>query len=169
MVAEHEFVEAERRAGNGGVDCAAARPVADVEGVATAAALDLVLLAAADEVVVGGVDREQDAQVPFGIGVEHDQVAVVLGPHVDLGAVPSEETPVVVDPDLDRRIVRARGGRPIGASREEEWKEQSVVHWAPPGTAVAFLETVTGHCVRLVLRQDCEPRATVHLLESVTT
>jgi hypothetical protein len=62
--------------------------------------------------------------------VEHDEVAVLVGPHVDFRAVAPEEAAVVVDPDLDRGIVRLRDGRLSRTTREEERKEQVEEHGA---------------------------------------
>ena len=127
MIAEHELVEAERIVGHGGVHRAPALAVVRRERLVAAAAADLVLPAAAHEVVVLRIDREQHAQMAVGIGVEHQQVAILARPDLHLGLFAGEEPPVVADPDLDGRIVAAgvglngraggdrRGGREEGA------------------------------------------------------
>jgi hypothetical protein len=105
-----------------GVDRAPAGSVVRRERFAAPAAADLVLAAAAHEVVVFRIDREQHSEVPVGIGVEHQHVAILAGPHLHLGLFAREEPTVAADPDLDRRIVAARGlsGRARRCTGKEE-------------------------------------------------
>ena len=87
MIADHELVEAEGSARDGGVDGAMAGAGSHVERIAPATGLHLVFLTAAEEAVVGRIDREQNLEMALGVGLENDEVAVVLGPHVNRGAI----------------------------------------------------------------------------------
>src|SRR5262249_51581578 len=117
VVAEPVAVEPEPIAGYGGVDHSPSRGGVDVEDLAATPALYLVPLAAAHEVVVIGIQRGQYPELPVGVSVENEEIAVVLGQHLDLGMVAPEEPAVVVDPEPDRGLV-ARGtpnaGRGVG-------------------------------------------------------
>jgi hypothetical protein len=68
--------------------------------------------------------------VALRVGLEDDEIAVVLGAHVDPGAVAPEEAPIVADPDSDRWIVARRGDRHGRLTREKQGKEQSEGHGA---------------------------------------
>jgi hypothetical protein len=56
--------------------------------------------------------------MPFGIDVEDEQVAVVSGADLDLGAVPREKATIIVDPEADRRVVIRRDRRGWGRVNE---------------------------------------------------
>jgi hypothetical protein len=92
--------------------------------------------------------------------VKHDQVTVVLGADMHLGTVATEEASVVVDPDLDRGIIRGRPGRLARPTRDEEWKEQTEIHGALPELLLPYWKLRRGTALGqlFVLR---EPRASV--------
>jgi hypothetical protein len=105
MVAEHERVEPERIVGNRRVHGALPAVVVYRERFAAAPALDLILAAAADEVVVARVEWKQYPEVPAWISVEHQQVAVLTGANLHLGTITREEPAIVADPDLNGWVV----------------------------------------------------------------
>ena len=71
-------------------------------------------------------------EVALRIHVEHQEVPILARPHLHLGAVTDQEPPVVVDPDLNRRVVPHRpagGDGPAGGRADEkEGKKQGGDH-----------------------------------------
>ncbi len=123
MVAEHVAVEPERRTGHRGVHHAAPGAVG-LEGLAVAPVADLIPLPAPDEVVVARIEREEHPEVAVRIGVEDDEVAVILGTDVNLGPVARQEAAIAADPELNGGIVVLPGRGP----GHKEWKEQGAEH-----------------------------------------
>jgi hypothetical protein len=58
----------------------------------------------------------------LGVGLENDEVSVVLGPYLNFGAITPDEAAVVADPDPERGFVRRRDGRLSRLAREEKWE-----------------------------------------------
>src|SRR5690349_5024775 len=132
VVAAHELVELERRHRAGGDDQPRAVAVIHVERFAVAPAADLDGLAAAHEVVVGRIEREQHPDAPVGVGAQHHDVAVFARLDVDARLVAPLEV-VVIEPDFDRWVVTRRrdGRRARGSGRGAEQREhQCEHHWA---------------------------------------
>src|SRR6266550_685915 len=87
MIAAHELVELERRAGPGGEHQPRALAVVHEERFAVAPAAHFDGLVAAREVVVRRIEREQHPHATLGVGAKHEQIPVVGQPHVDTGVV----------------------------------------------------------------------------------
>src|SRR3989441_11459824 len=68
-------------------------------------------------------DRKQHAQATVGVGAHHHEVAVGRRPDVHLGAVTAHEVVVLIEPDVNRRVVtggpRGRGGPPARENGRE--------------------------------------------------
>jgi hypothetical protein len=79
------------------------------EALAAAATEQQVALATLDVVVVGGIEREDHAQLPLGTDPEHHQVAVITGDDLHLRPVAGEVLALVAQRDTDRRIGVVRG------------------------------------------------------------
>jgi hypothetical protein len=92
VVAADKIGGSEGRPGPRGEDHAASVSLIDVERAVGIAADNLVGLAAADEVVVAGVEGKQDADAPLLIGLEQEDEPVGGGPELDLGVL----TPAVL-------------------------------------------------------------------------
>src|SRR6266550_719294 len=126
MIAAHELVELERRAGPGGEHQPRALAVVHEERFAVAPAAHFDGLVAAREVVVRRVEREQHPHAPLGVGAKHEQIAVVGQPHVDPGLVAALEIVVVIEPDFDRRIVGHGNDE-----REQQWEHHGAILYIP--------------------------------------
>ena len=74
---------------------------------------DLVITAAAHEIVAKRVERKQDANPPLGVGVQDDYVAVLLGSHVHAHRVTKLETLVAVEPKLNGLVLDDRQRRRV--------------------------------------------------------
>ncbi len=86
VIRHGEAVEAERIARDRSID----RPPSGgiyLESFTSAAAAYLVFLVAACEVVFVGIQREQDPQATLGVDMQDDEIAIVFGPNLDLGAI----------------------------------------------------------------------------------
>jgi hypothetical protein len=166
VISEDESVKTERIAGNGSIDGAATSGVRLKSFTSTTAA-HFILLSAADEIVFVGIEREQDPEVPLWVHMKHDQIAIVLGSHLNLGAVAGEEAAVIADPKTDRRIVLGGGRRIGGRSSEHQRKEQRGNHGTsqqPRLQRGKYDGTLTSARTRL-LGRCCEPRAMAYELE----
>src|SRR2546425_3901403 len=73
-----------------------------------------------------------------GVDVHHQEVAVFAGADLHLGAVTRKESAIVVDPDLDRRIVAAGAPdrRAARGPKGKKGKEQGRDHGTLRTTAV---------------------------------
>jgi hypothetical protein len=127
VIPEDETVEPERIARDRSVDRAPARSLG-LESLTPTAAANLVLLTAADEIVLVGIERKQNPETALRIHMKDQEIAIVLGPNLNLGAVAGEEAAIVADPKPDRRVVvsgsRGTGGRPS----QHQGKEQRGDH-----------------------------------------
>ena len=72
----------------------------DLERVAIGAAPHLELLPAAHKVVIARIERVEHADPALGLGMEHDEVAVLLGLDVDPGVVAGGEL-IVIEANSD--------------------------------------------------------------------
>src|SRR5438309_1116168 len=126
MIAAHELVELERRAGPGGEHQPRALAVVHEERFAVAPAAHFDGLVAAREVVVRRIEREQHPHATLGVGAKHEQIPVVGQPHVDPGVVAALEIVVVIEPDFDRRIVGHGNDE-----REQQWEHHGAILYIP--------------------------------------
>src|SRR3989441_9571412 len=83
-------------------------------------------------------DRKQHAQATVGVGAHHHEVAVGRRPDVHLGAVTAHEVVVLIEPDVNRRVVtggrRGRRGPPQrGSGSEPHILFYSLPPWAEGG------------------------------------
>jgi hypothetical protein len=111
VISHDKLIEAESSARNGSVDCAPPLGVVYLERLTVSSSTNLVLLPPANEVVLIGIKRKQDPEVPFRINVKDEQVAVLIGADFDLGAVAWQEATIIVDPEANRWVVIWRGHR----------------------------------------------------------
>src|SRR5438034_3203268 len=126
MIAAHELVELERRAGPGGEHQPRALAVVHEERFAVAPAAHFDGLVAAREVVIRRIEREQHPHATLGVGAKHEQIPVVGQPHVDPGVVAALEIVVVIEPDFDRRIVGHGNDE-----REQQWEHHGAILYIP--------------------------------------
>jgi len=104
-----ESLKPERLSRNCGVHGAAAFGIG-LEGIPASSPFYLIPLTSTREIILVGIDREQHPEVALGIHLKDEEVAIVLGSHLNRGVVAREELSVVVEPDLDWGIV-VRGSR----------------------------------------------------------
>jgi hypothetical protein len=129
VIAHYEGLELERLARDGGVHRSATLSV-DLEGPAVTPTPHLVLLAAAHEIVLVGIEREQHPEIAIRVDMQNQEVSVVFGAYFDLGFLSREEATIVADPELNGRVVlnRKRGGRRGGLTAQQQRKEQHGDH-----------------------------------------
>jgi hypothetical protein len=128
MIPGNEALEPERLSGHRGIDGSPTFPVG-LKGIAVPATPDFVLFAAAYKIVLVRIQREKHPQVPVRIDVEHEQVPILLGTDLNLGALAREKPTIVVDPDLDWWVLpQLAGVGPSGVSGEHQRKEQREDH-----------------------------------------
>jgi hypothetical protein len=114
VVSHDKLIKAESSTRNGSVDCSPALRVVYLEGFPVSSSTDLVLLSAANEIVLIGIEGKQHPEVPLRINVKDEQVAVILGADLHLGTVARQEAAIIVNPEANRWVVmwrsRWRGG-----------------------------------------------------------
>jgi hypothetical protein len=108
VVAADVQVELEGVARNGSQHGATPGALVHRERLAVAAPANFQVVVAAHEVVVAGIERIQQPHATVGVGPEHHQVAILLRPHVHLGAV-APLVIVLVQPDPNGRVARLCG------------------------------------------------------------
>src|SRR5438876_506885 len=120
VIAAHELVELERRRGTGREHQPRAVRVVDVEGLAVTAAAQLDGAAAAHEVVVRGIEREQHPHATPSVAPQHYDVAVLGRADLYARPVAALEVVVLIERNLDRWVVTAyRLRRPLRRRRSE--------------------------------------------------
>ena len=125
MVVAFERVVHEGVARDHGKDVAHARVVVDIERVAGVAAGDLVVAAAAREVVLPRLAREQHPHPAIGVDPQDGDVRVLLGAKVHAHALAARVGVVApVGPDLDARAVRNDGGADEQAEQAERGQHE---------------------------------------------
>jgi hypothetical protein len=105
---------------------------AGLKRLAASAAFDFILLTAPRKIVLVGIQGKKNAQVPFGVDLENQQVTVVLDLDLNLGTFTGKEPLIVADPQLNRRRLAQSGG--FNANRvgcKQQRKEQRGIHGAP--------------------------------------
>ncbi len=135
VVAGNVAFDLERIVGYRRVDRSVAGALVDRERFAVAAAGNLVLLAAADQRVIGRIEREQNPQPPVRIHVQYEEVPVLAGLDLDFDAVAPLIPSVIIQPDADGGVVlrshrwaRAAGRRGEDGRQQHERGE----HWHLP-------------------------------------
>src|SRR2546425_7960070 len=79
-------------------------------------------------------DRKQHAQATVGVGAHHHEVAVGRRPDVHLGAVTAHEVVVLIEPDVNRRVVTGgRRGRRGQRERGSECEHHILMYRVPHG------------------------------------
>src|SRR3989441_2398424 len=80
-------------------------------------------------------DRKQHAQATVGVGAHHHEVAVDRRPDVHLGAVTAHEVVVLIEPDVNRRVVTGgRRGRRGQRERDSECEHHILMYRVPHGS-----------------------------------
>ena len=158
MIPAHELVELERRLRGRRQHRPATLALIDEERLAVAAAHHLPPLAAAHEVIVPGIQREQRPHPPLGVHAQHHHVCILGGAHVHPHAVAAHERVVGIDPHLDRRVIRANcRGRGQGESNNE-WDQhralQSTQRFCLTSLLLRLLPYAFYYCNPVQLRKD---------------
>ena len=69
--------------------------------------------------------------------MKHEEIAILAGADLHLGAVSGEKPAIVADPDLDGRVIATHGPHRLAwAAESEEGKEQGRDHGTSRITAV---------------------------------
>jgi hypothetical protein len=128
MIPGQKAIESKRLSGNGGIDGSPPFSVG-LESLPVTATPDLILFPTAHKVVLVRIQREKHPQVPVRIDVEHEEIPIVLGTDLNLGALARKESTIVIDPDLNRWVLPQLAGlSPSGVSGEHQRKEQRGDH-----------------------------------------
>src|SRR5437773_1463347 len=121
VIAAHELLELERRRRPGREHDARAIAVVDVERLAVAAAPYLERLAAAHEIVVAGIEREQHPHAPLSVAAEHDDIPIFVRADLHARLVAALEIVVLVERNFDGWVVTAqRVRRRVGRRSSEQ-------------------------------------------------
>jgi hypothetical protein len=120
VIAAHVLVELERSLGPRGENKAVPRAVVHGERLTITAPADLAFVAAAHEIVRPRIEWEEDAHLAVDVGVQDHDVPVLRGADVHAAAIAREEVVVGVEPELDRRVVRANGNEMTSGCRGGE-------------------------------------------------
>jgi hypothetical protein len=114
MVAAAEVTVAERVLRIGDVHGAEPFRLRGDDGVAVVPIPDLVVPATSNEVVRGRVERKQDADPPFRIRVQHQEMSVSLRAYVHSDSVPELQLFRAIEPDLQGWVLLRGHGRRRG-------------------------------------------------------
>jgi hypothetical protein len=127
VISEDKTLKAERIPRHRSIDGAPAGSIG-LESLPSATAANFVLLPTADEIVLIGIEGEQDPETTIGIDMKYDEVAIVFGFDLNLGAVAREKATVIADPQTDRRVVLGGIDRLGRRASEHQRKEQRGDH-----------------------------------------
>ncbi len=114
MALPHERTELKWITGIGGVNRAQAAGLVYGDRRSVAPAAYLVIASSPNEMVVDGIHGEEHANPTIGIGVQHDQIAILLGTYLDADSFAPFDGVSLIEPDLDRGILHGDRGHIAG-------------------------------------------------------